>query len=124
MMNIQRFAAATGKVVTLKNSGKSLESDLTAVDATAGIVFNVKNYSNERLFLIFKNTEASTAKDVVIKKPTNGGYAAADTDLTISSLAAGGVAGAWVETAKYANQDGTIVCTGGSANVKAVAIYN
>lgn len=123
-MELQRFAIATGKVVSLRNAGKSLESDLTAVDATAGIKFDVKNYSNERLYLIFKNTEASTAKDVVIKKPTNGGYAAADADLTISSLAAGGVAGAWVETAKYANQDGTIVCTGGSANVKAVAIYN
>lgn len=123
-MRLQRFAIATGKVVSLRNAGKSLESDLTAVDATAGIKFDVKNYSNERLYLIFKNTEASTAKDVVIKKPTNGGYAAADADLTISSLAAGGVAGAWVETAKYANQDGTIVCTGGSANVKAVAIYN
>ena len=123
-MRLQRFAIATGKVVSLRNTGKSLESDLTAVDATAGIKFDVKGCSNERLYLIFKNTEASTAKDVVIKAPTKGGYAAADADITISSLAAGGVAGAWVETAAYANTDGTIVCTGGSANVKAVAIYN
>lgn len=122
-MKIQRFAAATGKVVSLRNTIKSLESDLTAVDATDGIKFNVKRYSNERFYILFKNTEASTAKDIKVLKPTNGGYAAADTDLSVS-LAAGGVGGAWVETARYANNDGTIVCAGGSANVKAVIIYN
>ena len=123
MMNIQRFAVATGKVVNLKNTIKSLESDLVAVDAAAGIKFDIKNYSNERVYILFKNTEASTAKDIKVLKPTNGGYAAADTDLSVS-LAAGGIGGAWVETAAYANTDGTIVCAGGSANVKAVAIYN
>jgi hypothetical protein len=123
MMNIQRFAVATGKVVNLRNTIKSLESDLTAVDATAGIKFDVKNLSNERVYILFKNTEASTAKDIKVLKPTTGGYAAADTDLSVS-LAAGGVGGAWVETARYANTDGTIVCAGGSANVKAVVIYN
>lgn len=123
MMNIQRFAVATGKVVSLRNTIKSLEADLTAVDATAGIKFDVKNLSNERVYILFKNTEASTAKDIKVLKPTTGGYAAADTDLSVS-LAAGGVGGAWVETARYANTDGTIVCAGGSANVKAVVIYN
>ena len=56
-----------------------------------------------------------------ILKPTNGGYAAADADLSVSLAV--GVGGAWVETAKYANQDGTITCTG-STDVKAVVIYN
>ncbi len=121
-MELQRFAAATGKVAKLRNTLKSLESDLTAMTSD-GIVFDVKGLSNERAYIIFKNG-GNAAVTTKVLKPTNGGYAAADADLTISSLAAGGVAGAWVETAKYANQDGTIVGTGGSANVKAVAIYN
>lgn len=121
MMNIQRFAAATGKVCKVKGTIKSLESDLTAV-TTDGIVFDVKNYSNDRLLLVFKNTNASTAKDVTIKAPTKPGYAAAGADLELADVAAGGVAAAWVETAAYANTDGTILCKGESTDIKVVAV--
>ena len=124
MMNIQRFAAATGKFTNVRGTGKSLEADLTAVDATDGIVFDVKPYSNDRILLIFKNTHGSTAKDAKVLKPAagKGGYAAADTDITVSSLAAGGVAAFWVETAKYASTDGKITCAGSSADIKVVAV--
>lgn len=121
MMNIQKFAAATGKFVTLNNEIKAIADSLVAVNATDGIVFDCKKYPNDRLMFIFDNTESSTAKDVKIKAPTNGGYAADDADITLS-LAAGSRAVAFVETARYANNDGTIVCAGGSANVKAVAV--
>lgn len=121
-MRLQRFAAATGKFTNVRNTGKSLESDLTAVDATDGIVFDVKKYSNDRILLVFKNTHGSTAKDGKVKAPANGGYAAADADITISSIAAGGVAAAWVETAKYAGTDGKITCAGSSADIKVVAV--
>lgn len=118
-MRLQRFAVATGKVVKMRNEIKSLETDLTAMTSD-GIKFDVKNLSNERAYIIFKNT-GSAAKDVKVLKPTNGGYAATDADLTLSLAV--GVGAAWVETAKYANQDGTITCTGGT-DVKAVVIYN
>lgn len=118
-MELQRFAAATGKVAKLRNAIKSLESDLTAMTSD-GIVFDVKGLSNERAYIIFKNG-GSGAVTTKVLKPTNGGYAAADADLSVSLAA--GVGGAWVETAKYANQDGTIVCTG-STDVKAVVLYN
>ena len=118
-MNIQRFAAATGKVAKLRNTIKSLETDLTAMTSD-GITFDVKGLSNERVYIIFKNG-GSGAVTTKVLKPTKGGYAAADADLSVSLPA--GVGGAWVETARYANTDGTIVCTG-STDVKAVVIYN
>ena len=120
-MRLQRFAAATGKVCKVKGQLKTLETDLTAVTSD-GIVFSLGKYSNDRLLLVFKNTHASTAKDVKVLKPTTGGYAAASADLVLDDLAAGGVAAVWVETAAYANTDGTIKCTGESTDVKVVAV--
>ena len=117
-MRIQRFAAATGKFTSVKNQAKALGANLVAVDATDGIIFDCSKYSNDKIMFVFQNTHASTAKDVVLKAPTNGGYAAADTDLTVSSLAAGAVGVAWVETARYADATGKIKFTGSSADVK------
>lgn len=122
MMNIQKFAASTGKFVTLRNEVKALGTNLVAVDTTAGIKFDCKDYPNGRLMFIFQNTEASAAKDIKVLKPTNGGYAAASADLVVEDLAAGAVAVAHVETAKYANNDGSIYCLGESANVKVAAV--
>ncbi len=123
MMNIQRFASATGKIVKVDNEAKALGTNLVAVDATDGIIFDTKGYSNDRIMFVFQNTHASAAKDVVLKAPTNGGYAAADTDLTVSSLAAGAVGVAFVETAKYADKTGKIKFTGASADVKVGGVY-
>lgn len=116
------MAATIGKFVKVSNEIKSVASDLVAVNATDGIVFDCRNYENERVMFLVKNTEASTAKSVTVCKPINGGYAATDTDLTLASVEAGGEAVIWVETAKYANNDGSIVIKGGSANVKVVAV--
>lgn len=122
MMKIQRFAAATGKFITVKNQSKALGSNLVAVDATDGIIFDCKGYSNDKLMFVFQNTHATTAKDVVLKAPATGGYAKADTDITVSSLAAGAVGVAWVETARYADNTGKIKFTGSSADIKVAAV--
>lgn len=118
MMKIQRFAAAEGKFTKVRNQAKALGSNLVAVDATDGIIFDCKGYSNDKLMFVFQNTHATTAKDVVLKAPSTGGYAKADADLTVSSLAAGAVGVAFVETAKYADKDGKIKFTGASTDVK------
>lgn len=120
-MNIQRFAVATGKFVTIKNEIKEVDSSLVAVDATDGLQFDCKEYSNDRLMFIIENS-ATSAKKASIKAPTKGGYAAEDVDLELS-IAAGKKAVAYVETARYANTDGSIVITGASADIKAVAVY-
>lgn len=121
-MNIQRFAVATGKFVTIKNEIKSVDSELVAVDATEGLKFDCKEYSNDRLMFIIENTHASAAKKASIKAPTKGGYAAEDVDLELN-IEAGKKAVAFVETARYANTDGSIVIIGASTDIKAVAVY-
>ena len=115
------MAVATGKFLKVSNEIKAIATDLVAADASAGIKFDCRSYANERVMFIAKNEEASTAKAVTVCKPTNGGYAASDEDLTLN-LAAGTEAVIWVETAKYANNDGSIIIKGGSANVKVVAV--
>lgn len=121
-MNIQRFAAATGKFVAVKNEIKEVNESLVAVDATEGLKFDCKEYSNDRLMFIIENSHASAAKKAAIKAPTNGSYAAEDVDLELD-IAAGKQAVAYVETARYANTDGSIIITGASTDIKAVAVY-
>lgn len=113
------MAASIGIFVETFNDIKSIASDLVAVDTTDGIKFDCKKYPNERILFIISNTDAS-AKDVKILKPTTGGYAATDKDLELN-LEAGEQAIAFVESAKYANNDGSIVLAGESENVKVVA---
>lgn len=120
-LNIQTFAAATGTFLKVREDEGFKAVTMVAVDGTSGIVFDTKGKKNDDIVLIATNANASAAKDVTIKAPTKGSYAAADSDLTLS-LAAGGVAIARISTAKYANNDGTIVITGGSADVKVQAI--
>lgn len=121
-MNIQRFAIATGKFVKVKNEIKNIDESLVAVDATDGLKFDCKEYSNDRLMFIIENANASSTKKASIKAPTKGGYAAEDVDLELS-VAAGKKAVAYVETARYANTDGSIIITGASTDIKAVAVY-
>lgn len=122
MMMIQRFAAAEGKFTTVRNQSKALGANLVAVDGTDGIIFDTKGYSNDRIMFVFQNTHGSTAKDVVLKAPATGGYAKADADLTVSSLAAGAIGVAFVETAKYADNSGKIKFTGTDNNVKVAGV--
>lgn len=121
-MNIQRFAFAEGKFVTIKNEIKDVDDSLVAVDAADGLKFDCKEYSNDRLMFIIENSHASAAKKAAIKAPTKGGYAAEDVDLELN-ISAGKKAVAYVETARYANTDGSIVITGASTDIKAVAVY-
>jgi hypothetical protein len=122
MMNIQKFATVSGTTMKVKEDEGFKTLTLLAVDATDGITFNTKGLNNDGIVLIAQNTNASAAKNVVIKAPKNGSYAAADADLTLS-LPAGGIAVARISTAAYANNDGTVVVSGGSADVKVQAIY-
>lgn len=121
MMKIQKFAAAKGTFLEVKPDAGFKSATLVAVDATNGIVFDTKGKRNIDIVFVASNA-ATSAKDITIKAPTKGGYAASDTDLTLS-VPAGGIALARVSTAKYANNDGSVVITGGSADIKVQAIY-
>lgn len=117
MMNIQRFAATEGVIVKTLNNIKVLGTDLKALDATAGITFDLKGYSADRIMILIVNTDGTNAENVTIKG--GNGYAAAE-DKTVS-VTKSDFALISVETAKYA-KSGVITITG-SADVKAVAGY-
>jgi hypothetical protein len=78
--------------------------------------------ADELLFLIAENTHDSTAYKVTVKAPTKQGYASTDEDLELQ-LAAGEKAVIRVESARYANTDGTIDIAVGNTAVKVVAVY-
>lgn len=78
--------------------------------------------TDEYLFLLVENTHGSTAYKVTVKAPTKPGYASTDADLE-ETLDAGEKAIIRVESARFANTDGTINVTVGNAAVKVVAVY-
>lgn len=116
-MRIQRFAATTGSVVKTLNNVKVLGNELKALDNTNGIIFDVKNYSNDRIMFLIVNTDTVNAQDVTIKG--GDGYAARD-DLIVS-IPKSDFALCSVETASYAS-NGKVTIKGGPS-VKACAGY-
>lgn len=117
------MATATGTWLKVKPDEGFKKLALVAVDANDGIKFVMpRDAADEYIVIVAQNTNASAAKNVVIKAPTNGGYAATDTDMTLS-LAAGEIAVCRIESARFANKDGSIIVTGASADVKVQAIY-
>ena len=118
-MNIQRFTdPAAGKVVKTLNAFTLPESDLTAM-TSAGIEFDLKGYSSDRIVFIARNDNASTAVTTLVAKGGEG-YAAGE-DVTCASLAAGKLAVISVETARFAN-NGKVKFTG-TTDIKMVAVY-
>lgn len=120
-LNIQMFAAATGTFLNVKEDEGFKAVNLVAVNASDGIVFDTKGKKNCDIVLIAQNTNTSAVKEITIKAPTNGGYAAADSDLKLS-LTANAIAVARISTAAYANNDGTVVVMGASTDVKVQGI--
>ena len=102
-----------------KITGITMEA---ATSASDGFEFKLKN-TDEYVFVVVQNTHGSNAGTITVKAPTAGSYCAASADLVSSSIAAGGLAVIRVESAKYANNDGTIKLVPSSTDVKAVAIY-
>lgn len=95
---------------------------VAATSASDGFKFKMPRISDEYVVVIVRNTNANTAKNVTIKAPTKGGYAAVSSDLT-ASLAAGEERVFRLESARYANNDGTVVIIPGSTDVTAAVIY-
>lgn len=92
-----------------------------ATAAADGFEYTLQG-SDEYTFFVVQNTHGSAAKTITVKAPTNGGYAATDTDL-VKSVASGAFAVIRVESARFANNDGTIKLIPESTDVKVVAVY-
>ena len=93
----------------------------SATAAADGFEYTLQGSDEYTLFVV-QNTHGSAAKTITVKAPTNGSYAATDTDL-VKSIASGAFAVIRVESARFANNDGTIKLIPESTDVKVVAIY-
>lgn len=93
-----------------------------AADSAAdGFVFTLPRMSDEYVVVLVQNT-GSGAGSITVKKPTKGSYFASASD-EVHELAAGEFGIFRFESAKWANNDGTILCVPSAATVKAVVLY-
>ncbi len=94
----------------------------TATTAADGIEFTIPKASDEYVSILVTNTDATTAYDITLKKPTTGSYAAAGADL-VHELAAGDFAVIRIESARFANTNGKVKLVPENAAVKAAILY-
>lgn len=92
-----------------------------ATAASDGFVFKLPRMTDEYVVVLVQNT-GSGAGTFTVKKPEKGSYFAAGGDETFN-LAAGEFGIFRFESAKWANNDGTIHCVPGATTVKAVVLY-
>ena len=115
-MAVKTITPVDGKLNTIT------EFTFTAATTAAdGINFKLP-VGDERCKILVTNTDASNAYKITLKKPTKGGYAAATSDVE-HELAAGEFAVINVETARYANTDGTILLVPANVAVTAAVVY-
>lgn len=89
--------------------------------AADGLVFTLPRMSDEYVVVLVQNTGGS-AYNFTVKAPTKGSYAASSSD-EVFSLGAGEFGVFRFESAKWANNDGTINLVPGNAAVTAVVLY-
>lgn len=93
-----------------------------AADSAAdGFKFTLPRMSDEYILVLVHNT-GNGADTFTVKKPTKGSYYASASDKT-HQLAAGAFGVFRFESAKWANNDGTILCVPGAVTVKAAVLY-
>lgn len=118
------MAEAVGTLIKVRPEDGFKKLVLVAVNATDGIKFSqpAEGMRDEDIVIVAQNTHATTSQTVTLKAPTEGSYAASDTDLTLS-LAAGEIAVCRIESARYCNKDGSILVKGSSTDVKVQLAY-
>ena len=116
------MAIANGNCIKC-NFNEIKELTLVAPTAVAdGVKFSVpKDAKIEHMVLVAQNT-GDAAKTVTVKAPTDGGYAATDTDLSLS-IAAGGIAIIKIESARYFNKDNSVIVTSNATTTKVALAY-
>ena len=86
-----------------------------------GFQFKLPRMTDEYVIVLVQNS-GSGAGTFTVKKPTKGSYFASASD-AVHELAAGEFGIFRFESAKWANNDGTINCVPSAATVKAVVLY-
>ena len=91
-----------------------------ATTAKDGIKFILPD-ADESLVVLVQNTSDSKST-ITLKAPTNGSYAATTSD-EVLELEAGDSAIIRIESAKFANNDGSVVLVPSALTVKAAVLY-
>lgn len=86
-----------------------------------GFRFKLPRMTDEYVIVLVQNA-GTGAGTFTVKKPTKGSYFASASD-EVHELAAGEFGIFRFESAKWANNDGTIHCVPSAATVKAVVLY-
>ena len=116
------MAVAEGKCVKC-NFNDIKELIMVAPSAIAdGVKFDVPKDAKIEDIVIIANNTGSAAQTVVVKAPTDGGYAATDEDLSVS-VAAGAIAIVRVESARYFNKDNSLIVTSNATTTKVALAY-
>ncbi len=90
--------------------------------STEGMEFKLPRTSDEYVVILAENTDSANAHTFTVKAPANGSYCAAGSDETVS-LTAGETVMFRFESARFANNDGTVVCVADNAKVVVAVIY-
>ena len=94
----------------------------TAATTTSdGFVFKMPKMTEEYVVIVVQNSGSSAAK-LTLKKPETGSYAASGSDEELQ-LAGGEFAQVRIESARFANNDGTVTLTGSTADIKIAVLY-
>lgn len=93
----------------------------TAEDTANGFQFALPRASDEFVVVLVHNT-GSSAYNFTVKKPTKGSYFASASD-EVYEVKGDELAVFRFESAKWANNDGTITCIPGNVAVKAAVLY-
>jgi hypothetical protein len=109
------------KTMTPVKAGYNAITKVAYETAAANDGFELKLKSTDELTVILVTNSDTAAKTITVKAPTKGSYAAASSDLSLS-LAAGDTAVIRLESAKYANNDGTVLLIPEATTVKAVVV--
>lgn len=113
---------ANTKITPVKGEINKLTKIATVAASTEGMEFKLPRTSDEYVVVLAQNTDTANAHSFTVKAPTKGSYCASDSDETIS-LAAGETAIFRFESARFANNDGTVVCLADNAKIAVAVIY-
>lgn len=112
---------ANSKITPVKCEVNTLTKIEPIAASTEGMEFKLPRTSDEYVVALVQNTDTA-AHTFTVKAPANGSYCASDSDETIS-LASGETAIFRFESARFANNDGTVVCLADNAKIVVAVIY-
>ena len=90
--------------------------------ASDGFKFKLPQANDEYVVVLVTNTDNAAAHNITVKKPVKGSYYASSSDETYA-LPAGSFAILRFESARIANNDGTICLVPDNTAVQAVVLY-